>query len=198
MPMSSNSSAARVSDLADAEPRARRAALHPIKHPPAARLSVLPPVESRVELTDAAMKVVTDFHSEHPVTVAEDCLIDHALAEMKRANVRSMLVMRGEQISGLVTSYDIQGERPMRALQDLGFNSHADIEVRHIMSPWDSVPTLELRTVLDAQVHQVVEFFRNTPGATHLLLVEHGGSGAIVRGLISRARVERQVGYSID
>ena len=143
------------------------------------------------------MKVVTDFASEHPVTVTEDCLIDHALLEMKRANVRSMLVVRGEQISGLVTSYDIQGERPMQVLQKLGFNNHAELEVHHIMSPWDSVPTLELHTVREAQVHQVVEFFRHS-STTHVLIVESAErSGAVVRGLISRTRVERQVGFPI-
>lgn len=198
MSMPSKAAAVRTTPTTNLAARARSAALHPIKHPPTARLATVSAMESRVALTDPAMTVVTDFRAEHPVTVAEDCLIDHALLEMKRANVRSMLVLRGDQISGLVTSYDIQGERPMKALLDLGFKTHAEIEVRHIMLPWDSVPTLELGTVRDAKVHQVIDFFRNTPEATHLLIVEHGANGAVVRGLISRARVERQVGLSIN
>ncbi len=198
MSISSNTSAARVSSPGDSAAHLRGAALNPIKHPPTARLASVSMAESRVELADSAMRVVTDFNLEHPVTVAEDCPIDNALHEMKRANVRSMLVLKGEQLSGLITSYDIQGERPMQALQHRGFKSHAEIEVRHVMTPWDAVPTLELRTVREAKVHQVVEFFRNTPDATHILIVEHGGSDAVIYGLISRTRVERQLGTKLD
>jgi signal-transduction protein with cAMP-binding, CBS, and nucleotidyltransferase domain len=173
-------------------------ALPTLEHPPTARLPVARAAEEPVAMMDPAMSVVTDFAQERPVTVTEDYPVDYALREMKRANVRSMLVTRDDVVTGLVTSYDIQGERPLQVLLEFGFLRRTEIEVRHIMTAWDSVPTLELRAVRAARVHQVVEYFRHTQ-ATHLVIVEYAKhGGAFVRGLISRTRVERQLGVPIN
>ena len=175
--------------------------LEPITPPPVVRLGAAPVSEASVSLSDPAMAVVTNFGLEHPVTVEEDYPIDSALREMKRANVRSMLVMREDQIAGLITSYDIQGERPMQLIGELGLKSHADLEVRHVMKRWGSVPAVDLQAIRGARVSQVVEFFRHSP-ATHVLIVDglHAPirrDEATVCGLISRTRVERQVGFTI-
>ncbi|HTY48463.1 MAG TPA: CBS domain-containing protein [Steroidobacteraceae bacterium] len=172
-------------------------ALPILQHPPIARLPAARASEGPVGLQDPALRVLTDFSLERPVTVTEDYPVDYALREMKRANVRSMLVIRDDVVTGLITSYDIQGERPLQVLLEFGFLRRTEIEVRHIMAPWDSVPVLALSTVRAAQVHQVVEFFRHTR-ATYLIIIEYAGhGGAFVRGLISRTRLERQLGTAI-
>jgi CBS domain containing-hemolysin-like protein len=50
--------------------------------------------ETRLTLTDPALHVVTNFAWEQPVTVTETRSIDDALAEMMRAGVRALLVVR--------------------------------------------------------------------------------------------------------
>src|SRR5579862_2520206 len=65
----------------------------------------------RVALNDPATLVVTDFTREPPVTATEDRAIDDALQDMVLAGVRALLVVRGDLVSGLITSYDVQGER---------------------------------------------------------------------------------------
>ena len=66
-----------------------------------------------LDASDPAIHALTDFTREHPVTVDEERQIDDALGDMIHLGVRAMLVMREQRIVGLITSYDIQGERPL-------------------------------------------------------------------------------------
>jgi CBS domain-containing protein len=154
--------------------------------------------EAPLALTDPALAVVTDFTWQRPATVREDCTIDDGLREMMLAGVRALLVVRDDVVTGLITSYDIQGERTLQFLYLSGFAGRDEIEVRHIMTPWERVATLDWQTVRAARVHTVVEFLQAT-SATHVVIVEHAErDGVFVRGLISRARLERQLGCPID
>jgi CBS domain len=151
-----------------------------------------------VALNDSATRVVTDFTREPPMTVTEDRPIDDALQDMITAGVRALLVVRGDLVSGLITSYDIQGERPLQFLQTSSYTRHDEIEVRHIMTHWDRVPILDWRLVREARVYDVAKGFESTC-ATHLVFVEHlEHDEAFVRGLLSRTRLERQLGQSIE
>jgi hypothetical protein len=151
----------------------------------------------RVALADPAVRLVTDFTREPPMTVTEDRLIDDALRDMIVAGVRALVVVRGELVSGLITSYDIQGERPMQFLRTSTYTRHDEIEVGHIMTPWDQVPKLDWRSVRTARVRDVAMAFASVC-ATHLVLVERvARDETFVRGLLSRTRLERQLGHSI-
>ena len=147
----------------------------------------------RIALTDSAAIVLTDFTWDAPVTVAADRFIDDALQDMIVAGVRALLVMRGEVVVGLITSYDIQGERPLQFLNTAGFARHSDIEVGHIMTPWDMVPTVDLPWISSASVADVLQRLRRKR-ASHFMVVEYPEQGgACVRGMFSRAEIERQL-----
>ena len=151
----------------------------------------------RVAPEDPAVHVMTDFSAEPAVTVAPDRLIDDALRDMIVAGVRALLVVRGELIVGLITSYDIQGERPLQFLSTSGFTRHDEIQVDHIMTPWEKVPTLDARWVNSACVGDIVHSFK-AGQASHVVVVEYAKhSGVLVRGLFSRTQLERQLGRSI-
>lgn len=151
----------------------------------------------RVALTEPAERVMTDFTWKAPVTIAVDRFIDDALREMMIAGVRALLVMRGEVVVGLITSYDIQGDRPLQFQNGSGFTSHRDIEVGHIMTPWEAVSTLDVPWVSLATVRDVVERFQRR-GDSHFLVVEYvEQGGAFVRGMFSRMEVQRQLGTTI-
>lgn len=169
----------------------------PAKNPSSVRARFREAAEGRLALTDPAVHVVTDFVFQQPVTVPEELPIDDALREMIRAGVRALLVVRDEVVTGLITSYDIQGERPLQFLTESGYRRHDEIEVGHIMTPWERVSTLDWRALDRARVSDLIAFFRCT-AATHVVMVEHTDQGSTaVRGLISRARLERQLGHSI-
>lgn len=146
-----------------------------------------------VGLGDPAIWVMTDFRQAPPITVPEHRSIDEALGDMIRFGVRALLVTRDAAVTGLITSYDIQGERPLQFLQGSTFSRHAEIEVGHIMTPWNEVPMVEWTTLETASVSDVLEIFVGT-AATHLVVVESPSAGAAtVRGMISRTQTERQL-----
>lgn len=137
---------------------------------------------------DPAVRVLTDFTHVQPVTVPEHVPIDDALALMKSAGVRALVVLRDEAIAGLITAHDIQGERAVRYQQSASYISHKEVEVGDIMTPWERVPALEWRWITRAHVKEVAELFRRSMH-THLVVVEHEAGALYVRGLVSRTRV---------
>ena len=149
-----------------------------------------------LSLGDPAMTAMTDFTQECPVTVSPDRHIDDALKDMMRAGVRSLLVLEEGRVLGLITSFDIQGERPILFLQSPQCAHypclHRDVTVADIMTGLDLLPRLEWQRVLCGCVGDLVETFLSS-GNTHLLVVENGLAGeTVVRGLFSRSRLERQ------
>ncbi len=143
--------------------------------------------------TDAAVAVMTDFAHEHPITVTESRRIEDALEDMICFGVRALLVLREDTVSGLITSYDIQGERPLKFLQSSTYTRHDEVQVGHVMTPWDQVPVLDWEDVRGACVAEVLEVFR-TSEATHLVVLQkERGDGWLVRGLMSRTRLDRQL-----
>jgi CBS-domain-containing membrane protein len=153
--------------------------------------------ETRVMPTEPAVRVVTDFVWEEPVVVPQNRSIDDALREMLRAGVRALLVVRDDAVTGLITSYDIQGERPLQFLATAGYSRHDEIEVGHIMTPWERVPTFDWDMLSHTHVSDIEAIF-TASSATHVVIVEHPAKGApLVRGLVSRTRLERQLGRSL-
>ena len=143
---------------------------------------------------DPAIYAITDFTREHPVTVDEERQIDDALQDMIHLGVRAMLVVREQRVVGLITSYDIQGERPLQFLQTSTYTRHQDIRVGHIMTPWDKLLALDWESIQTARAGELLHVLEEA-GITHLLVIEAGKKNAppIVRALVSRARLSRQM-----
>ncbi|HVB82087.1 MAG TPA: CBS domain-containing protein [Candidatus Binataceae bacterium] len=150
-----------------------------------------------LSLDDPAITAMTDFTQECPVTVSPERHIDDALKDMIRAGVRSLLVLEEDCVLGLITSFDIQGERPILFLQSPECAHypclHRDVTVVDIMTGLDVLPRLEWERVLGGCVGDLVETFHSS-GNTHLLVTEKGPSQeAVVRGLFSHSRLIRQI-----
>ncbi|HEY4443444.1 MAG TPA: hypothetical protein VGN30_04105 [Steroidobacteraceae bacterium] len=153
------------------------------------------PAEFSRELksNDPALHAMTDFTSKFAITVASDRQIDAALSDMARLSVRAMLVMRADSVIGLITSYDIEGPRPARFAERPQAPRREDITVGDIMTEWEDLPTLDWNTVQTARISDLLEIFEGI-GVMHLLVIESDERGAdVLRGLISRSRIERQL-----
>jgi CBS domain-containing protein len=145
--------------------------------------------------SDPAVYAITDFTRDYPVTVDPERSIDDALVDMIHLGVRALLVAHQERLVGLITSYDIQGEKPMQFLLSSTFGRHEDLRVAHIMTPWDRLRALDWRSLEVARAADLLSVFEAT-GLTHLLIIESGtGTGVTVRGLASRARLLRQLAH---
>jgi CBS domain-containing protein len=146
-----------------------------------------------LEASDPAIHAITDFTREHPQTVDEDRQIDDALQDMIHFGVRALLVVHDQRVVGLITSYDIQGEKPLQFLQSSTYDHHRDIRVGHIMTPWDKLLAVDWDHLKGAHAGDLLNVLEDA-GVTHLLVVEaKKNQPPIVRALVSRARLFRQL-----
>ncbi len=163
-----------------------------------ARLAERAPRSNRLHRDSPALELLTDFHVERPVTVSPDRQIDAALQDMIHSGVRALLVIRRQEVIGLVTSYDIQGERPAQFLQGGMCSKESclrrDVLVEDIMTPWPDVPSVSYANLGDAVLGDVEATFEQLD-ATHLVVVEAApqGTESVVRGLLSRSQLARNL-----
>ena len=135
--------------------------------------------------TDPAILAITDFAREHPATVDDERQIDDALADMIRIGVRALLVVRDQRVVGLITSYDIQGERPLQFLQHSTYTQHSDLRVAHIMTPWEKLLAVDWDALQSARAGEVLQVMEEA-GMSHMLVIETEMKTAmpIVRALV--------------
>jgi CBS domain-containing protein len=147
-----------------------------------------------VGLRDPARTVMTDFHVKAMVSVPHTMQVDEALELMKHAGVRSAFVVEAGRpvILGLVTAYDIMGEKPIRHIQQVG-GSRDEVQVADVM---DRAGGWELASMADvdrAHVSAVLDTFARI-GRTHLAVVDQDpdpSKGPRLRGLFSAAKLLR-------
>jgi CBS-domain-containing membrane protein len=151
----------------------------------------------RVAASDAARTVMTDFRERSAISVPEDSPIDAALEHMKHTGVRSAFVLdrEGRKVLGLISAYDIQGEKPLRYMQTLGGmdrgNSREEVLVRDIMEGIEHWQVVDISDVERSTVGVVLDAFRRS-GRTHIAVVERReGGGEHLRGLFSFAKITR-------
>jgi len=149
---------------------------------------------NRIQLYDPAVNAMNDFSRQYPVTVDEDRQIGVALSDMARLGVRSLLVVNELNVVGFITSYDIEGERPIQYIQQFHDVRRNEVQVGQVMTRWHDLVTLNWSAVRTARVIDVLQALRDT-NLMHLLVVEaENDQATLVRGLFSRARIERQLG----
>jgi CBS domain-containing protein len=152
-----------------------------------------------VVLHSPAVLVMTDFRQTPAVTVEPGVSIEWALQRMKEHGVRMLLVSNPtHQVLGLITTTDIQGEKPMRLGTDYG-RRYAEITVREVMTPYDQLDVIAMEDVLKASVGEVVDTMRRI-GRRHALVLDfdrHTHRHAI-RGLFSLSQLCRQLGQPME
>jgi predicted transcriptional regulator len=157
-----------------------------------------------VALQDRALDVMTDLRQRAPITVDSNVAIDQALRIMMLSGVRLVFVLDADSVLlGLVSSYDIQGEKPLRYLQSIGCTHKTcrreDIRVSDIMEPVHSWEVLSFADVCRATVSDVVSMFKRA-GRSHLVVIEPADPPTqhVVRGLLSATQVARRLGVTIE
>jgi CBS domain-containing protein len=141
---------------------------------------------------DPALGVMTDFRDRPSVTVDGSSAIDAALDHMKHAGVRSALVIEvaTHRVIGLITAYDISGEKPMSHMRLVGAKRH-EVLVRDLMAPVQEWQVAHFEDIQRSTVADVAELFEHAT-LTHLPVIEQAADGSPqVRGLLSAAKVKR-------
>lgn len=163
----------------------------------------LPKVERRKEHTisprSPAMHIFTDLLKIRAFSVRNTMHIDSALHYMAQSGVRLLFVENMEdKLVGLITSYDIMGEKPMMYLQEPRHHgmTRSHILVEHIMQPLTEWVTLDYNSLEQATVEDVIEVFKKIRHR-HLIVLD-SSSSLIVRGLFSATYIERELDIQIE
>ncbi|RRQ22439.1 CBS domain-containing protein [Thiohalobacter thiocyanaticus] len=151
-----------------------------------------------VSLESPAIFCMTDLRVVPALTIEPQVSIEWALGRMIDAGVRLLLVINADnQILGLITSHDIQGEKPLRLEHELGVR-YAEIRVRDVMTPLELLDVIPVQDVLNATVGQVVSTLRQS-GRHHALVTDALPTGQeAIRGIFSTTTISRQLGWQIQ
>ena len=156
----------------------------------------VPSAQAPVRLDSSAHEVMTDLRRVNAVTIDRNLSIDDASHAMQTHGVRALFVVDDtRQVTGIITSTDILGEKPMRFAQQRGIR-HGEILVRDIMTPAERLEILDLDAVRSARVGDVIATLR-LAGRQHALVVEMNDDDASARticGIFSLTQIARQLG----
>lgn len=147
-----------------------------------------------VDLESPAVEVLTDFNIVEPKTVSPHVRIDDALEQMKEQGVRMLFVTNeADEIIGLVTAKDIQGERPIKFIQEKTMQ-RGDLKVETIMTTQAKITALNMESVELAKVGHIVQTLKETE-RQHTLVVELDKKTGrqIVRGMFSTSQINKQM-----
>jgi len=145
-----------------------------------------------VDADDPALSVMTDFRSTASITVSQSAPIDEALEHMRHTGVRCAFAIDDHRrvVVGLVTAYDIMGEKPMRQMQAASM-PRSDVLVWHLMTRTSDWTFLSYEDVSRATVAEIARLFEEL-GLTHLPVMSTDEDGSRrLRGLLSAAKVRR-------
>ncbi|MDP9008800.1 MAG: CBS domain-containing protein [Pseudomonadota bacterium] len=141
---------------------------------------------------DPALSVMTDFRERASVTVSETAMIDEALEHMKHTGVRCAFAIDDQRrvVVGLITAYDITGEKPMQYMQSAA-TPRREVLVRDIMRKISELRAVNIKEIERVTVAAVSNLF-SEKRLTHVPVMETGESGEQrLRGLLSAAKVKR-------
>jgi CBS-domain-containing membrane protein len=141
---------------------------------------------------DPALSVMTDFRERSSITVSDSDPIDVALEHMKHTGVRCAFAVDAEKgaVVGLITAYDIGGERPLRMMQSLQVKRSA-LLVRDLMQGLREWRVLQVDDLERSTVAAIDHLF-DTTGLTHIPVMERNLQGELrLRGLLSSAKIKR-------
>ncbi len=111
---------------------------------------VLPP-SPHVDLEDPAADVMTDFGRVRAITVPATVSMDYASERMRVNRVHLLLVTdQRNTIVGLITSTDIDGERPLVHMRQFAMRRE-ELSVADIMTPSEQIEVIEMADVIRLQ-----------------------------------------------
>jgi len=152
-----------------------------------------------VTLDSPALDVMTDLTKVKAATIPADRTLRQAEQAMIYQGVRMLFVVdEMPLLEGLITSTDLHGERQMSVGQarQLRFD---EMRVADVMTELSMLDAIEFERMGGVTVSNLVATLKDV-SRNHLLVVQksEGAGPPRVRGVISRAQIERQLGRPIE
>ncbi len=151
-----------------------------------------------VTLDSPALEVLTDLTRVRAATTSPSTTLRQAEQIMINQGVRMLLVVSDmPAIEGLVTTTDLHGDTQMRLVQQRNIR-YDELRVADVMTGLADLDAIDYEVMKLATVSNVIATLRRY-GRNHLLVIERptAETPRRVRGVISRAQIERQLGSPI-
>ncbi len=158
-----------------------------------------PQASTAVRLDSPALQVMTDLTLVKAATTHPSTSLPQAEQMMIYQGVRMLFVVSDmPSLEGLITSTDLTGDRAMRIVSERSVR-HDELIVADVMTPLSMLDAIAFERMGSATVGNVIATLKRF-GRNHLLVVQGATAQtpARVRGVISRAQIERQLGAPID
>ena len=164
-----------------------------------------PPRSDAVTLDSEALSVMTDLTQVKAVTTSPATTLRQAEQMMIYQGVRMLFVVSEmPTLVGLITTTDLYGDRAMRIVQQRNVR-YDEISVADVMVGVAALEAIDYEQMKLATVRNVVATLKQH-GRNHLLIFESTlkeerfrmVEQQRVRGVVSRAQVERQLGSVIE
>lgn len=153
--------------------------------------------KSDISESSPATSVMTDLTIIKPIQIKHNALIDAINEKMISSGVRLLFINGIEgNLIGLITSFDILGEKPLKFIQENG-GRHDEIEASDIMTPITKFECISFDEIEKATVADIVDALENSR-RHHMLIVDNSGESSYIRGLISASHVARVLGREIS
>lgn len=172
--------------------------LHKLKR----KLEYFQPIQDlpdHVTMDSPAVLVMTDLRQVTALTIEADVPVEWALTRMKERGVHLLLVTDSHHlVQGLLTSTDIQGEKSMQLIKQLGAQ-RTDLRVRDIMVSANQLEVLSMAQVLEARVGDVIATLKRAR-RRHALVedTESRTQRPAVRGIFSITQIGKQLALAIE
>ena len=151
-----------------------------------------------VTLDSPALEIMTDLTQVKAALTSPMTTLRQAEQMMIFQGVRMLFVVTDmPSIEGLVTATDLHGERQMRLTHERSVH-YDDLCVADVMTGLSALDAIDFDLMRNAAVGDVIATLKRF-GRNHLLVVQRATDPTPrqVRGIISRAQIERQLGVAI-
>jgi CBS domain-containing protein len=152
------------------------------------------PHSPQLRHADPAVRAMSDFLHDAPGTVAADTRLEEVIDCMFRLGARVFLVVHDRSVIGLVTAEDASDRRARpEGARPGGEGAGGELRAADAMTPTLDVPAIDWQTLQDSRISDLVEIFEGS-GVKYLVVLQtESANCCIVRGLVHRHRLERQL-----
>ncbi len=151
-----------------------------------------------VSMEEPATKVMTDLTTVTAVTISPSCSLDETTDRMLKMKVKLLFVTDSkDQIIGLITYSDLQGERPIQFQQSNGV-PRSEVCVLDIMTGIETIDVMDFSVVEKARVGDIAMTMRKM-NRQHALVMEQSLDNSYkIRGIFSTSLLSKLLGIQID
>jgi predicted transcriptional regulator len=166
---------------------------------PAGTSFIQPSTFTLVRAESPALCVMTDLKQVSAATIGPQATLAQANQTMISRGVRLLLVVSNDdEVLGLITARDTNGEKPIQLIQARG-GKHSDLLVADLMCPRESIELIDAADVLRAQVNDIVRTLVQTKRQHAVVGERDPVTGQVrIRGIFSATQIGRQLGAAIQ